>query len=215
MPPPGKWDKGKGKVAKSKGKGCTDGSTAATHHTETGSRLPRLNLPANSSGAPKVATKMPVRSRTAIRMVYHSVLSSSEGYARRELPALSGMSSGQAQTKPKDSMPIEMAVWWRQALPGTSKCDAEATKTSQLDCESVLRHVELEGEIERDFQEETYGSNAMRMMEKMGYKAGSGLGKENQGRTSLLGSLRSLGAFLWHICFGIFALRRCHSSDSC
>ena len=53
-------------------------------------------------------------------------------------------------------------------------------------------HVELEGEIEKDFHEETYGSNAMRMMEKMGYKAGSGLGKEKQGRTSLLGSCVAL-----------------------
>lgn len=57
----------------------------------------------------------------------------------------------------------------------------------------AAEHVELqEGEIEKDFQEETYGSNAMRMMEKMGYKAGLGLGKENQGRTSLLGSCVAL-----------------------
>lgn len=53
-------------------------------------------------------------------------------------------------------------------------------------------HVELEGEIEREFQEETYGSMALRMMEKMGYKPGSGLGKDSQGRTSLLASCAAL-----------------------
>eukprot|EP00928_Gymnodinium_smaydae_P080054 TRINITY_DN63858_c0_g1_i1.p1 TRINITY_DN63858_c0_g1~~TRINITY_DN63858_c0_g1_i1.p1 ORF type:complete len:278 (-),score=70.01 TRINITY_DN63858_c0_g1_i1:107-856(-) len=50
-------------------------------------------------------------------------------------------------------------------------------------------HVEmpLEREAEKDLHEETYGSKAMRMMEKMGYKAGSGLGKSEHGSASLAG----------------------------
>ncbi|CAL1131771.1 unnamed protein product [Cladocopium goreaui] len=70
----------------------------------------------------------------------------------------------------------------------------DGTQAAQA-TESRLGSEHLEqGEIgvEKDFQEETYGSNAMRMMEKMGYKAGMGLGKENQGRTSLLGSCVAL-----------------------
>lgn len=45
---------------------------------------------------------------------------------------------------------------------------------------------ELETKVEQEIQEETYGSRAMRMMEKMGYKAGTGLGKDSQGRTQLV-----------------------------
>lgn len=48
-------------------------------------------------------------------------------------------------------------------------------------------HVEFEAiTVERDAQVETYGSNAVRMMEKMGYKAGQGLGKDEKGSTKLL-----------------------------
>lgn len=46
-------------------------------------------------------------------------------------------------------------------------------------------HVETETIIEREMQVETYGSKAVKMMEKMGYKTGSGLGKEDQGSIRL------------------------------
>mmetsp|Transcript_26387 Transcript_26387/g.61456 ORF Transcript_26387/g.61456 Transcript_26387/m.61456 type:complete len:238 (-) Transcript_26387:6-719(-) len=45
-------------------------------------------------------------------------------------------------------------------------------------------HYEETG-VERDIQVEMYGSKAMKIMEKMGYKAGSGLGKNEQGSTRL------------------------------
>lgn len=43
----------------------------------------------------------------------------------------------------------------------------------------------VEGVVDRQMQVETYGSTAVKMMEKMGYKAGTGLGKDQQGHTSL------------------------------
>eukprot|EP00959_Pyramimonas_sp_CCMP1952_P075354 1574685-Pyramimonas_sp.AAC.1 len=46
-------------------------------------------------------------------------------------------------------------------------------------------HVEMELIVQQEMHEETYGHAAMRMMEKMGYKAGAGLGKEEQGNTKL------------------------------
>jgi len=46
-------------------------------------------------------------------------------------------------------------------------------------------HVEMEVVVEREMQVETYGSNAVKMMEKMGYKVGGGLGKEQQGSARL------------------------------
>lgn len=46
-------------------------------------------------------------------------------------------------------------------------------------------HVEMEVVVEREMQVETYGSNAVKMMEKMGYKVGVGLGKEQQGSAKL------------------------------
>lgn len=58
-----------------------------------------------------------------------------------------------------------------------------AAKPAKLEKE----HLELPPDtaVEKDIQEETYGSTAMRMMEKMGYKAGSGLGKNESGVTKL------------------------------
>jgi len=50
-----------------------------------------------------------------------------------------------------------------------------------------LKPEHLELQVEQEMQLETYGSTAMRMMEKMGYSAGSGLGKESQGRKTLVG----------------------------
>merc|ERR1712050_539685 len=44
-----------------------------------------------------------------------------------------------------------------------------------------------EAVVEKEMQLETYGSAAMKMMEKMGYSAGTGLGKDGQGRTNLVG----------------------------
>lgn len=43
----------------------------------------------------------------------------------------------------------------------------------------------VEGLIEREMQVELYGSAAVNMMEKMGYKVGEGLGREQQGSTRL------------------------------
>jgi len=45
---------------------------------------------------------------------------------------------------------------------------------------------------ERELQVETYGSAAMKMMEKMGYKVGSGLGKHEEGNTKLVGPCLAL-----------------------
>lgn len=50
----------------------------------------------------------------------------------------------------------------------------------------------VEGVIEREMYVEAYGSTAIRMMEKMGYTAGSGLGKEKQGNTRLVGPCLAL-----------------------
>jgi len=48
-----------------------------------------------------------------------------------------------------------------------------------------LKAEHVEGVVERELQVETYGEAAVRMMEKMGYKAGSGLGKNLQGKIKL------------------------------
>eukprot|EP00927_Polykrikos_kofoidii_P066820 TRINITY_DN62381_c0_g1_i1.p1 TRINITY_DN62381_c0_g1~~TRINITY_DN62381_c0_g1_i1.p1 ORF type:complete len:268 (-),score=59.43 TRINITY_DN62381_c0_g1_i1:327-1130(-) len=55
-------------------------------------------------------------------------------------------------------------------------------------------HLELPPDkiVEKEIQEETYGSAAMRMMEKMGYKAGGGLGKHETGQTKLSDACMSL-----------------------
>lgn len=55
-------------------------------------------------------------------------------------------------------------------------------------------HVEVEHIVEREMQVETYGSNAVRMMEKMGYKIGSGLGKDEQGSAKLTKPMAALEA---------------------
>ncbi|CAE8612242.1 unnamed protein product, partial [Polarella glacialis] len=81
----------------------------------------------------------------------------------------------------------------RREEPATTASASGGTSTGAAASRLGKEHVELEGEIEREFQEETYGSNALRMMEKMGYKAGGGLGKENQGRTSLVSPCLALG----------------------
>lgn len=93
-----------------------------------------------------------------------------------------------------------------EAVKHYSSRDGESVEVSQMRFKQLTRttgavsdkvgkeHLDLgaEGVIERDFQEGTYGSNALRMMEKMGYKAGGGLGKEQQGRTNLLSSCVAL-----------------------
>lgn len=68
--------------------------------------------------------------------------------------------------------------------------DTGEKRPSSAEAKVGREHVELENVervVEREMQLETYGSTAVRMMEKMGYTAGRGLGKEEQGRTRLVG----------------------------
>eukprot|EP00929_Paragymnodinium_shiwhaense_P008779 TRINITY_DN112767_c0_g1_i1.p1 TRINITY_DN112767_c0_g1~~TRINITY_DN112767_c0_g1_i1.p1 ORF type:complete len:252 (+),score=75.16 TRINITY_DN112767_c0_g1_i1:129-884(+) len=55
-------------------------------------------------------------------------------------------------------------------------------------------HVEMpvDEKVEKEIHTDMYGSNAMRMMEKMGYKAGVGLGKTETGKTQLVEPLLEL-----------------------
>lgn len=69
------------------------------------------------------------------------------------------------------------------AGPPSSSTQAEAVP-ARLGKEHVELGVEVE--VEREIQEETYGPTAMRMMAKMGYKPGSGLGRTSQGQTKLI-----------------------------
>ncbi|CAK8993887.1 unnamed protein product [Durusdinium trenchii] len=194
MPAPGKGGKGKAGKGKAKawGKG-SDGSTAAnaTYHCPRG-RPEASSCRFFGSAKGCMNDKCPFEhndpngiqfcsfqqrgqcEKGAACTFRHQVWSSAEEaktfYAARE--------AGEVE---KSSMR------YKQVRREITRDGAQKPET-QLGSE----HVELEGEIEKDFQEETYGSNAMRMMEKMGYKAGMGLGKENQGRTSLLGSCVAL-----------------------
>ena len=193
MPAPGKGNKSKAK-GKAWGKGSSDGSTAANavYHGPLPGRAEPSSCKFFGSAKGCVNESCPFKhidpnsipfcsfqqrgqcEKGAACTFRHQVWSSAEeakiSYAARETDVVE-----------KSSMRYKQ-VRRELARDGAPKPE------SQLGSE----HVELEGEIEKDFQEETYGSNAMRMMEKMGYKAGMGLGKENQGRTSLLGSCVAL-----------------------
>lgn len=60
----------------------------------------------------------------------------------------------------------------------------EAPLATRLATEQLEMSVEVE--VEREVQLETYGSTAMKMMERMGYKPGVGLGKQETGDTKLV-----------------------------
>jgi hypothetical protein len=64
-------------------------------------------------------------------------------------------------------------------------------------------HVDTEHIVEREMQVETYGSNAVRMMEKMGYKIGSGLGKDEQGSARLTKPMAALEAASQNCVLGV------------
>lgn len=66
---------------------------------------------------------------------------------------------------------------------------------------------DAEGRVEREMQLEMYGSRAMKMMEKMGYSHGSGLGREGQGRTKLLGPALALEAASQNLGQGSLTMR--------
>ena len=195
MPAPGKGEKGKdkhGRPAKSKGKGFKDGSTAAN---------------ASYGGPPQIPSDAACKFFGSVKGCQKDVCPFSHS-SPNSVPLCTFLQRGQCDkgaactfrhqqwSSPDEAISFydgrdrnlveQSAERYKQIRRGASSKDKSAGERL------CTEHVELEGEIEKDFQEETYGSNAMRMMEKMGYKAGSGLGKENQGRTSLLGSCVAL-----------------------
>ena len=192
MPPPGKWDKGKGKVAKSKGKGCTDGSTAANasyrDRQQTSSIESSCKFFGSAKGCNKDACPFSHSNPNGVPFCAFFQRGQCEKGAACTFRHEQWSSPDEAKGfyANRDGGLVETsAARYKQVRRGGNEDKSAGLRIGS-------EHVELEGEIERDFQEETYGSNAMRMMEKMGYKAGSGLGKENQGRTSLLGSCVAL-----------------------
>lgn len=82
---------------------------------------------------------------------------------------------------------VELSAKRYKQLHRSDKPPASEKKLTQ-------EHVELpvEAEVLKEMQEETYGSTAMRMMEKMGYKAGSGLGKNETGNVKLVAACEAL-----------------------
>eukprot|EP00438_Fugacium_kawagutii_P021889 Skav219754 [mRNA] locus=scaffold569:226505:227311:- [translate_table: standard] len=196
MPPPGKGSKSKGR---GKSNGCPDGSTAANaaYSGQVKKRPESSSASCKFFGSAKGCSNdscpfkhddpnsIPFCSfqqrgqceKGAACTFRHQSWSSIEearmSYAAREVGIVERSS-----------------VRYKQVRREVGRDGKKQATESRLASEHVEQG-EI-GEIEKDFQEETYGSNAMRMMEKMGYKAGMGLGKENQGRTSLLGSCVAL-----------------------
>ncbi|CAE7838230.1 Eif3g [Symbiodinium necroappetens] len=192
MPPPGKWDKGKGKTGKSKGKGSTDGSTAAnasySDRQQTSSIESSCKFFGSSKGCNKDACPFSHSNPNGVPFCAFFQRGQCEKGAACTFRHQQWSSPDEAKAfyASRDGGLVETsAARYKQVRRGGNEDKSAGLRLGS-------EHVELEGEIEKDFQEETYGSNAMRMMEKMGYKAGSGLGKENQGRTSLLGSCIAL-----------------------
>mmetsp|Transcript_12396 Transcript_12396/g.29540 ORF Transcript_12396/g.29540 Transcript_12396/m.29540 type:complete len:277 (-) Transcript_12396:4-834(-) len=202
MPAPGKGEKGKagkGKPGKSKGnsKG-SDGSTAANASYNGQVHCAALEAACKFFGSAKGCSKdvCPFSHANPNSVPFCAFLQRGQCDKGASCTFRHQQWSSAADAKnaygsrdgSHGSLVEQSATRFKQLRRSANK---GAQSSDQLDSE----HVELEGlegEIEKDFQEETYGSNAMRMMEKMGYKTGSGLGKENQGRTSLLGSCVAL-----------------------
>ncbi|CAE7232325.1 Eif3g [Symbiodinium natans] len=206
MPPPGKGDKGekgkgskgsKGKMGKSKGKSW-DGSTAANaSYSQPTSVTSATDSACKFFGSAKGCNKdsCPFSHSSPNSVPFCAFLQ--RGQCEKGAACTfrhqqwSGADEARSYYSDREGDLVEKsATRYKQVRRETS-----GKQSSSAGERLGSEHVELEGlegEIEKDFQEETYGSNAMRMMEKMGYKAGSGLGKENQGRTSLLGSCVAL-----------------------
>ena len=197
MPAPGKGSKAKGK-GKAWGKGSPDGSTAAnaayTSKAKQRVEVSSCKFFGSARGCsndncpfqhddPNSITFCTFQQRgqcekgaacTFRHQIWSSVEEAKMSYASREVGIVEKSSTRYKQV--------------RREIGRDGKAQSSETRLGS-------EHLEVQGEIgeiEKDFQEETYGSNAMRMMEKMGYKAGMGLGKENQGRTSLLGTCVAL-----------------------